>query len=1466
MKNWNLRGIWKYLMKLFRRISIKNFSYEIMALFFFISLSLSTNVIVYGKSHVINSYEDIKGYKIVMYDEIQKYLENVNDDTVNLIIIGTSYFTPIQIDVSKVKSNYLNIESKSGTEFLFIDVNSKICNISLNIRSVSVLFNEPKLCFHNLTLVESPIRSKIGKIEMNVDILKSDFLSLPEITVSSVFINKLFIYVDSETIENHATITLSEYAHQKFAQEIQKVNLQTEIFDQFFISTQRIQKYIEENQKIDDNPDKNEESTTEFIESESESETFPESETKDENYESTTQISEISDISINGDEETTSETEIENSDSFLTFSPSELDQDESSSTEPNSNKEDFFDSTTDNSVEVSDNEETYETNGEEITIEGTLRSETISETVFETIYESYETESSTTDYEPLDPSITPFPSITPEPEENSTINLNDTLTAIYIYDNHITVTLSGSQTKVLYPNATGHIEIFTTTSRLDLEFYASNYHIFSLLKLMINFGAECVIVFGQTWEVLGDQALENFIFIHEDLITLTTQLDEVPYVVCIPTTSVRYIPERLEKENYCLCLKSRFDECVANRYCFLYSVPIENYFSSSDSAFSTRIANSKAITINLYVTDSEDQYHRFSIKPPSRTRKVLNFFTASNEVKTSITLYDTSESTPQDVSVNCYDITNVVISFSYDLVSTLQMKNSLLEVTKSMSIKNLIIDSYSVSTPQSSSITVLNHLRLNKTLPRTFGIELILGPKATLHIDQISLFPIIVISQSQISFSDEESSFSISYQENNVSVEISEATKTNPYIRVITEASSSSTVNLNISFLLINPLIVNFEEAVPFPHGIFIDFIPFSKINPNQHEISSIELIMPNLPDFPMTTHLFPFGNITGSFDLILATPQTVQSFITAMIRDDFYCYNVSRVSMNIMDSLHRIVFYNDGVVAEILNNNATSEIALNFNRTFITDQMTLITNATHIIQMALSNESLKTIPKFILKTTSANSTIFFDDSFGEFQKTEEFSNIQIVHGQLDLNLVTDLSTVPNITVIDNVSGVLYYASNIEYKIKQSEYQFGKYRSGPSINVDFWKEDSLPQFNISQSDFLAENVYFTGNNFNFITFNKAKCFYSFIDINKVHIVPNIFQIVENDNTTYHEYAFLVKHVKFWNSSVEYILPSVISSFNGKQTNSIQNSIHNNLNNLPNNYQKFVQNNCQNGCQKTHIIQQLSNYNITEDNIASVMKFGFDVLESDIHSLIYLTNIAEIKCLDFFASDTNLSFVRINEDKIKLSSSSEETPYVESDNFVVTYDNSHGELQISLDNITIKSNFRFRITSNNSRIYLDKTWDNAINTEKITFETNPSNSLTIRTALMKMPNIRVVDHIGRNINYTKILYQPTYTANLSFYIFISLAFLITVISFIFLMIGSCITSNNDEINAEFIEDRANLLALDDIASDESDSCMDDDIFIDEKHHRSHAHVTATPSNNNNLSSIGVNSQNSILAGN
>lgn len=157
-----------------------------------------------------------------------------------------------------------------------------------------------------------------------------------------------------------------------------------------------------------------------------------------------------------------------------------------------------------------------------------------------------------------------------------------------------------------------------------------------------------------------------------------------------------------------------------------------------------------------------------------------------------------------------------------------------------------------------------------------------------------------------------------------------------------------------------------------------------------------------------------------------------------------------------------------------------------------------------------------------------------------------------------------------------------------------------------------------------------------------------------------------------------------------------------------------------------------------------------------------------------------------------------------------------TPFVTSSLFIVHHLRP-STLYVSLASKEIKSQFFFVMDSKSDIvIHLDNSWYQAKNADQVTFIImnalhHTSNNetfndtffnftyhgqigiedevnVTVETDLYEMPNIRVVDSFLQNVTYRMILYQPVWDASMSFYIFLALAGVITVISVIFLIMS------------------------------------------------------------------------------
>ena len=1017
---------------------------------------------------------------------------NYSNNEIEFIVFNTSYSNQLIIDLfsdqfSSHKTLHYSFKSLNDfeTEYVYFK-NAKNYDLDLSFHSIFVTFSSNNMYIKNLTLFESPIGSSKEKIDLTVDYLKSDFFSLPKTTVSTVNIKKEFIYLeDSEENkrnfpENHATIILSSNSKQKFTQVTRAIDSDNDNFNQ--------KKSIEKAELLNDNSNLNEETLSE------ETESIPSSFTSED----------LDTSSFEGEDETKS---IESEESFTSLHPASSFYEEFESSQ--SSSDDFSD--------ISQSQEETE-----------LFSETPSFPFDFDPDNNTNSTNSTNFTEPID------------------FYLNTSLTVLTLFDEKVEVFYENQENETIKANSTGHLNIFTNSSSFSVR-YKSDGYLMTSLKLNLYLLVECAIIFDHSWRILGGQILTNIVFYHSQnhVLTLMTDLDEVPYVTVMPALNVRYVPERPNTESYCLCTKTRLEQCIENEECFLYSVPIDHYYSSSNSIISSIIANSKAITINLYLTyTSFNDVHQFSIKPIIRSRKNLNFISVVPTMEVNLQVFDLSRKRDiNKVIMNCVDISNVHVSLTFqNSVDTIILKNSPFVLHSPLSINNFVSDAYSLNRLQSNIVNVYECLAINRSEMNSIGIKFMLHNNATLEVKQISMFPTITIRPSQISFAGNEEEFSVGFN-GAFNVKISERTRNNPTVTVTFDVPYNSEIKMIMNFLLENSIIIDFRKSIPFPNGIQINFVP------SPDELTSLELLMPDTSDyFDGSYRIFPFGNISGNIDLILASSESVRSFMNSLHHNDFTVSNLSQISLNFNDNLKSVTFFDESIAAKV-SDGIGYLVDLQFDRLFINGQMTIISNSTEVIEMSLnysdylnttgSNESLdfgsakpgltSKMQDFVLKTTNQESCIFFDDSFSAFMNNSVLSKIKIDHETSNVKLRTNLTTIPNIQVIDDISGVLYYAQletvNLTHSFNESDtfcealndttienetnltcnilFDSMNYRSGPNITVLIEKENIL----VSQNQFLAENVTFLGKPFSFISKTKSRCKYNFVNISHLKIIP-----------------------------------------------------------------------------------------------------------------------------------------------------------------------------------------------------------------------------------------------------------------------------------------------------------------------------------------------------------------------
>lgn len=205
-------------------------------------------------------------------------------------------------------------------------------------------------------------------------------------------------------------------------------------------------------------------------------------------------------------------------------------------------------------------------------------------------------------------------------------------------------------------------------------------------------------------------------------------------------------------------------------------------------------------------------------------------------------------------------------------------------------------------------------------------------------------------------------------------------------------------------------------------------------------------------------------------------------------------------------------------------------------------------------------------------------------------------------------------------------------------------------------------------------------------------------------------------------------------------------------------------------------------------------------------------FLFNNLESDLESLSKLdSSIATVATDIFTLKDDRMRKVTINGKSLtgtnRTVKNEDSKQFVTSSLFIVHY-NSSEVFYVSLLNKEISSKFFFIMESLNSvHIFLDNSWYQAQNAELVTFVIINANknkrssdnfNVTIETELYELPNVRVVDSSFNNISYSVKLYDPVFDANMSFYIFISLAAAVAIISIVFMCISIfCAESYNIE---------------------------------------------------------------------
>ncbi|OHT07777.1 hypothetical protein TRFO_23882 [Tritrichomonas foetus] len=969
------------------------------------------------------------------------------DDKIEIIISDTSFSRPLNVNLDDFTKSNIIFRSKSGTQHVHLFYEGDIITKSLTFESVFVIVSKQKLKINNLILYQSPLFCAAGQISIEVAVLTSDFLSLPATFISSVEISNHFFFIDENSVQNddnvfnadaiqepHAKIILLGGAKQTRSTSFQRQDKNNTISSELEKITEFLNNDHNKIKNILKNYSQNIQNAA--LTNTSNLGSFVSAHDFIKSLKKIQKEQESQIIHINPDmpsDLNDSDSEDHDYDSLIQFSET---------VEPEITQIPFL---TDNHFYMEDNE----------------------------------TNSS-------DPNIT---------ENLGIYSFNSTLRGISIYDDYVIALLNNADSLNLSANASQEIYINTTSNLIDISYYGNNSFFFNLnFKLLLI--EECIVVFNQSFDQVSDSILQEITIYHLKPITMTSATS-VPYINIIPITNVQFIPDRQIAENFCMCLKSRFSTCFENKECLLYRVPDENYFIGSNASFMTSLAKSKNEIINIYVTNSlDEEYHIIDLKPSSRSGKIYNFISASNEVRTAINLHDTGLDGSTHISLTFTDIDVTTLDVKTGILSSLTLKNSPVIVEDSFSLPDFLTDLTSLTLQQKETILVTNSLELTRGTAETIGVNIILAKNAKINIAHISYFPVIFLSTNSITFSDSNIDFTIFIEDGGPSIiEIEEQTpKINPTVSLIT-FSSYSNLKLHMIFKLTTSLTVSFLQALPLPENLLITFQPNEAMN-------TLSLIMPmDTENFPSDQKQYHFENITGNIDLVLLTPETVSSFIAALARGDFFAYNLSGFAVNLLDYLTSVTLHNNYF------NMVIDNITIQISRQFVYGKLRLMTNATHVINIELAEPNMTTVPPFVIETTVDNGKIFFDDSFANFSNTNLSDLISVKHGTYNITLMTNLETVPLVQVDDSIVGVLYEGGINHFNLPEN---FTSFRSGPELTVNITK----PSIDIYQDDFLAEKVHFYGNSFYFHVFSKSLTHYFFQNASLYFEMPN------NSNTFY----------------------------------------------------------------------------------------------------------------------------------------------------------------------------------------------------------------------------------------------------------------------------------------------------------------------------------------------------------
>ncbi|OHT04678.1 hypothetical protein TRFO_27758 [Tritrichomonas foetus] len=895
--------------------------------------------------------------------------------------------------------------------------------------------------------------------------------------------------------------------------------------------------------------------------------------------------------------------------------------------------------------------------------------------------------------------------------------------------------------------------------------------------------------------------------------------------------------------SYCLCLKTRFENCKENLDCDYYSVPIEKYITGKEDWFINEIRYSENRTIKLYVAKTEGVALNIGFDDFFGKNNEIHFIQAESEGSAWVSLNGKLMSSSQDqleiFSVFFSNIDKVTISkdvVSHINVVSLKSSSLIIKIANELTINRLYTDTRSILSFE-GTLRIVHFIALNKTDPLTLPGTIYLEENCALYIPQASSFPIIFINDESIVLMDED-------QDNDMPFYFSKATQPDKKWTVIISDDiyddTIPSIELNLKTNKDSTLPILFLFDLQYT-GISLKIDDISKLSKSMNfEIVTTEDKEKSVTfglefDFsaPPTHH--PFQTITGNVDLILMTPNTLEYFL--MNLDPLNCtmdssnssndlpnssLHLMNFESNSMDSSFSSLTFRHNSLSSDLSSASSNSLNSDFNSAScssnresnpakkIRDSDFSINSVKDSIDAKLLNSEMKSQNCTGINVYGINSlTINVLDSMTNLHFQKDYitflsGNISIYFSILIAKKIQIIAEIKNELIISidpnstEVSPVNLLVSNSDANITFDESFTSDTIENPNItqNIIIWHD--LYNINFKSKDIPTIPLVIVSDNISGVLYDTQSNVSFDIDKNtsfnqtSFRIGPNISVNLIDDNLVIPQSIFLAENVYFsgrpfifdyyTKSRCTYIINTSV------QINSHDSTIYNSKFNVS----KLV-------------FKENGRFSDTTEKLI----FSADDLECHSQSIAENYFLKPITINNSFKLiDNTVTEILIGQNTIQIIAKNK-TAVIQKGLQNATFEIVTGQKEkISLTVIdkvtTIVGNLKLTLTDE-TLLFIDRSWHNVSNPNDFTISSNKN--IRIESDLLYFPHINL--SLGEGIEVVPKVRNAKHTNKYAFYVFVSLAAAIFIICIIFWIIDFFHSQHESQGEEDEEEDNGNI---------------------------------------------------------